>query len=227
MVSTDFLKVILRAFDHYPQHTGTPAGLTICNSNNVAATPGQNGWLMDMNKWIGKLGFGSTAGPEPDASVARLERLIGVALPQDYRTFLLEIGGGELRDTVAPCTIPTPFGKHNLTCFHSVDEVIGLLDSNVTPRNMVCIAYGHFGMTTCLSVAGLDHGQVFALDTEMRFFWDNEKLRRFPHLDPSVREFFRLRDADGLPPRPWGYENCYHIANSFAEFLGKLSRAQE
>ncbi len=90
---------------------------------------------------------------------------------------------------------------------------------------MICISYGHFGMTGCLSVARIDHGQVFALDTEMKFFWDDETLSRLPHLDPSIKEFFRLRDAGDLPERPWGYENCYHIADSFAEFLSNLSGA--
>jgi hypothetical protein len=87
---------------------------------------------------------------------------------------------------------------------------------------MVCIGLGHFGRTTCLSVAGLDHGQVFSLDTEMRFFWDDETLRRLPHLDETIREFFQLRNAGELPDRPWGYENCYHIAASFNECLGKM-----
>jgi hypothetical protein len=103
-----------------------------------------------------------------------------------------------------------------------VGKVIGLLDSDKAPRNMICIGFGHFGLTTCLSVAGLDHGQVSALDNEMRFFWDKKTLRRLPDLDPAIREFFRLRDADQLPPRPWGYENCYHLADSFTEFLGKM-----
>jgi hypothetical protein len=160
------------------------------------------------------------------ARAGRFGRTLGKAnwrsLPQDYRTFLLEIGGGELRDTVVPCTVPTPFGEHIITCLHSVEEVIGLLDSDKAPRNMICVGYGHFGMTTCLSVSGIDHGQVYSLDIEMRFFWDEAKLREFPHLDPTILDFFRLRDADELPGRPWGYENCYHVADSFKEFLGKL-----
>src|SRR5581483_10472234 len=107
-----------------------------------------------------------------------LEGLIGVRLPPDYRQFLSEIGGGNLADVVTPCTVPTPFGNHIMTCLHSARQVIELLDSDVVPRNMICIGYGHAGRTTCLSIAGLDHGQVFALDTEMRFFWDESTLRR-------------------------------------------------
>jgi hypothetical protein len=77
-------------------------------------------------------------------------------------------------------------------------------------------------MTGCLSIAGLDHGQVYSLDTEMRFFWDQDTLNDLPDLDSSIKEFFRLRDADELPERPWGYENCYHLADSFTEFVAKM-----
>jgi hypothetical protein len=178
--------------------------------------------VMKVRECLDRLGFSPTDGPELPERIEELENLIGVRLPADYRDFLREVGGGYLADVLVPCTVPAPFGEHLIASLHTVGEVIELLDSDKAPRNMVCIGYGHFGMTTCLSVAGLDHGQVFSLDTEMRFFWDKKTLRRMPHLDPAVREFFRLRDADQLPRRPWGYENCYHVAKSFTEFLGKM-----
>jgi hypothetical protein len=177
--------------------------------------------------WKTALEFKPHGDPADASSIARLESLIGVPLPTDYREFLMASGGGYVRDGLAQCTEPTPFGKHNIGELHGVGEVINFLDSNVTPRNMICIGYGHFGMTTCLSIAGLDHGKVFALDTEMRYYtWDEEVLSRLPHLADSVKEFFRMRDADELPERPWGYENCYHIADSFGEFLSKLHASQ-
>ena len=151
-----------------------------------------------------------------------IEDAIGVHLPEDYRSFLAHDGGGYVNDGLAECTCPTPFAELNITELHSVKDVAGLLDSTVTPRNMICIGYGHFGMTTCLSVAGLDHGNIFALDTEMRYFWDDETLSNLPDLADSIKEFFRQRDEDELPERPWGYENCYHVANSFTQFLSKL-----
>lgn len=173
--------------------------------------------------WQSELEF-SPFGPESEESIQRLENHIGVPLPRDYRDFLIATGGGYVRDGLADCTLSTPFGELNITVFHSVLDVINLLDSNVTPQNMACIGYGHFGMTTCLSIAGLDHGQIFALDTEMRYYWDNETILQWPHLADSVKDFFRMRDADQLPERPWGYENCYHVADSFTEFLSKLHK---
>ena len=182
---------------------------------------------MHPRKWLEQFRFTAKDGSESPETIAELEGLVGVRLPPDYRSYLLEIGGGDLGDVIVPCTVPTPFGQHILTCLHSVKELIVLLDSTKAPRNMLCIGYGHFGMTTCLSVAGLDHGQVFSLDTEMRFFCDDETLSQLPHLDPSIREFFRLRDANELPERPWGYENCYHVADSFTEFLSKMHLSEE
>lgn len=181
---------------------------------------------MHPKTWLASFEFSATDGPEPCDRVAEFEGLIGTRLPPDYRSYLLEIGGGYVRDVLVPCTGPTPIGEHIVTELHSVKEILALLKSNVTPRNMISIGYGHFGMTTCLSVAGLDHGQVFSLDTEMRFNWDDATISRLPDLDPVVREFFRLRDANELPDRPWGFDNCYHIADSFSEFLSKMRQAK-
>jgi hypothetical protein len=171
-----------------------------------------------------QLGY-TGVGPDSLADVERLEQLVGVTLPSDYREFLLTVGGGDL-DAAAPCEGLTPFGETcSVTQLHSVADAIGLLDSDVTPRNMICVSFGHAGQTGCLSVAGLDRGQVFALDTQMRFYWDGDTLARMPHLAASIREFFRQRDADELPERPWGYENCYKLAASFADFLAQLRPA--
>ncbi|MDM4019644.1 hypothetical protein, partial [Roseiconus lacunae] len=63
---------------------------------------------------------------------------------------------------------------------------------------------------------------MYALDTEMRYFWTEETLSGYPNLDQSIKEFFRMRDHGELPDRPWGYENCYLIAKDFGEFLSKL-----
>ena len=167
------------------------------------------------------LGFTGTC-PDTLEDVERLERLVGVPLPADYRDFLLTVGGGYV-DAWSPCGGPTPFGDEiSVTVLQSGTEVVDHLDSAVTPRNMICVSFGHGGMTGCLSVAGLDRGQVFALDTGMRYFWDEGRIAAWPHLAPSIKEFFRRRDADELPERPWGYENCYRMAGSFTEFLERL-----
>lgn len=175
---------------------------------------------MDVGDHLRRLGFKSD-GPDSPAEVERLEALVGARLASDYRQFLLIYGGGYL-DAYAPCVGPSPIKECSVTRLHSATEVVELLDSLVTPRNMVCISYGHDGQTGCLSIAGLDHGQIFALDTKMRAYWGAETLARLPALDPSIKEFFRLRDVDQLPERPWGYDNCYLLAGSFTELLAGL-----
>lgn len=175
--------------------------------------------------WTSNVPFKPHGEPESEASVATLESAIGVRLPDDYRGFLTSIGGGYVRDGVAECNYPTPFGRMCITELHSVPRVLRLLSSTITPRNMICIGCGHFGMTTCLSVAGLDHGQIFALDTEMRYYWEDDIISNFPSLADSIKEFFRQRDSDELPERPWAYENCYHVADTFSEFVSKLAKA--
>ena len=172
--------------------------------------------------WKTTVGYKSHGKPATAAAVSELEAQIGVPLPADYRDFLLSDGGGYVREGLAECTMPTPFGRHNITQLSDILSVVDLLDSSVVPRNMIAIGFGHFGMTTCLSLSGLDHGQIFSLDTEMRFYWDDETIAKFPSLDQSIREFFRMRDNDELPARPWGYDNCYHVSTTFISFLNKL-----
>lgn len=165
-------------------------------------------------------------GATTEAEVSAVESQLGVRLPDVYRNFLLVTGGGYLRDGLAVCDEPTPFGKMNIVELYPIDGIERLLDSAITPRNMICIGGGHFGMTTCLSLVGLDHGRIFALDTEMRVYWNENDLIARPHLHESIKEFFRLRDREELPEKPWGYDNCYRVAESFGDFLGKLHRSK-
>jgi hypothetical protein len=166
--------------------------------------------------------------PFDPTDVTEIERAIGVPLPAQFLAFVEETnGGGYVDDLLAECEVPTPFGASNIVEIGDLKGVIRLLESDVTPRNMICVGHGHFGMTTCISIAGIDHGYIYALDTEMRYFWTKETLSKYPNLDPSINEFFRMRDNDKLPERPWGYENCYLIAKSFNEYLSKLHPASD
>src|SRR5262245_62140832 len=111
---------------------------------------------MDYPKRLTELGCrpGSEA---PDRDVQTIEASIGVRLPAKYRAFLLECGGW-WGDILCPCREPTPFGDtHWISGFHDARDVRALLDSTITPRNMVSIATGNFAKYTCVSVAGIDH----------------------------------------------------------------------
>ena len=176
--------------------------------------------------WEVDLEFEPHGAPTED-EVRSVELQIGIRLPIAYRNFLLETGGGYLQDGIAECEEPTPFGEMNIGEFYPITGIDRLLDSSITPRNMICIGGGNFGMTTCLSLVGLDHGHVYALDTEMRIYWNESDLSTRPHLHESIVDFFRLRDCDELPGKSWGYDNCYRVAGSFEAFLAKLHRYPE
>ena len=72
---------------------------------------------MNAREYLDQFGFSPTDGPEPAARIEELERLIGVHLPADYRHFLRDVGAGYLRDVLAPCTVPTPFGEQSSRAF--------------------------------------------------------------------------------------------------------------
>jgi hypothetical protein len=159
-----------------------------------------------------------------DRDVEALERQIGARLPEDYRKFA-QIGGGYVGALSCPCKEPSPFGVHILSGFDTIAEVSSVLDSMITPRNMVTIASGDFGQFTCLSFAGIDRGCVYALDSEFRCYWQDEEFhQRFKAMADCVREYLRLRRGGELLPKPAGYDSLYLLAESFDEFL-QLCRA--
>jgi hypothetical protein len=175
---------------------------------------------------LDQCGFKARGSSSEEEAILAIEQSIGVSLPSAYRAFLLATAGGTL-DGWAACEEPTPFGDSGITHFYSAKDVQRYLTSAIVPRNMVCIGGGHLGSFVCISIAGLDHGSVYALDSDMRHFWGPEKLARFTQLAPNIKEYFRLRDAQELPRKPWGYDNCYRICGNFEEYLLKLSPSEE
>jgi hypothetical protein len=132
---------------------------------------------MDYVKRLQELGCQPPPEP-PENNIQALEAGIGVPLPASYRAFLAMCGGW-WGDILVPCQEPTPFGsEHWISAFHHAGEVRGLLDSMITPRNMVTIGSGHFAKYTCLSVAGIDRGSVYALDGEFRVYWTDEEFHQ-------------------------------------------------
>src|SRR5262249_38134820 len=167
---------------------------------------------MDYASHLQQLGCTPPA-QEPDRDVESIEAAIGVLLPPEYRKFLLSCGGWS-GDVLCPCQEPTPFGEDHVTsAFHDAGEVRGLLGSLITPRNMITIAVGPFGGYTCLSIAGIDHGWVYALDGEFRADWSDEEFeQRFHDMDLSVRRYLELRAEAKLARKLAGYSNVYILA---------------
>ncbi len=155
-------------------------------------------------------------------NIRRIEVAIGVSLPESYRLFLAKCGGW-WGDICCPCDEPNPLGDSHVNSeFHVADEVYGLLDSTITPRNMITIGTGNFAKYTCLSVAGIDRGAVYVLDGELRAFRsDKELLLRYPGMPDSIRNYLKLRRSQSLPQKPAGYDNIYLLATTFDEYLSR------
>jgi hypothetical protein len=140
-------------------------------------------------------------------------------LPRQYRTFVSACGGTYV-SAWCPALEPTPFGEHGVTYFAEPKEVFEFLYSMITPRNMITIGSGDFGAFTCLSVAGIDRGAVYALDSEFRASWsDKEFRRRFPGLAKSIAKWLDLRSRGKLQQKPAGYDHLYLLAESFDGYL--------
>jgi hypothetical protein len=160
-----------------------------------------------------------------EARILNLEKQLGASLPEDYRAFLLRYGGSTAVLEVS-VTEPSPKGDtHLVSSFttltddpESCDDIRYYFSSYIMPRNVIYIASGDGDHGTCLSFAGIDKGSVYYLDEgQLAFADESHGLSDMP----TVKEFLRLRDSGELGPKPPGYENLYHIADSFTEFIGK------
>lgn len=181
---------------------------------------------MDDRTRLRQLGFEPPSEPA-DNDIAALEDDLGVPLPARYREFLAGVGGW-YGDFVCPCREPTPFGEHHGRGFHDAGAVRGLLDSLITPRNMITIGWGNFSMYTCLSIAGIDRGSVYALDGDFRVYWSDEEFHlRFNAMADEIREYLRLRREDQLPEKPIGYDSLYLVAEDFDEFLDQCQASED
>lgn len=178
---------------------------------------------MDYDARLIELGMEDFASERDPATAERdvleLEAAIGTSIPDDFRRFLLL--GADYRGCIwCSVSTPTPFGDHGIASFDSARAILGVIDSYMTPRNMITIGSGHFGSFTCLSVCGIDRGSVYGLDSDYRCFWSDEDFHsRFPALSDGIRDYLRVRREGGLPQMPAGYDSCYFLAPSFSEYL--------
>ena len=87
---------------------------------------------------------------------------------------------------------------------------------------------------TVAAIYLLDQRGLLDIDDKISEHFDNvpddKKNLTIKHLmtgQSGFPDFFHMRDNDELPERPWGYENCYLIAESFDEYMNKLDAASE
>jgi hypothetical protein len=185
--------------------------------------------------------------PATQASISAVEELLGVALPEDYRVFLIEHGGSLLGDdgryVVAPVLVPCPLGERATieVFFGFYSDPTDPYDLRVAaetyrgriPANTVAIGTAIGGDLVLLSCNGTDLGSVYLWDHEFTFLGGFETTRQmFLDLDRrgidtrsldvhrAVMKWEQLH-AHELTRAP-GYGPLYLLASSFARFLGAL-----
>ena len=168
---------------------------------------------MNFRKHLESIGAGSHDAPASEAEISRVESLIATRLPADYRNYLLSLPSVRLPSSACiECTEPSPFGTAHFHSMHSISDVEDLLDSDLTPRNMITIATGNLNKYVCLSVSGLDHGSVYTSDGDYRCFWDDEEFQQaFSNMAESIRRYLEIRNREELPEKPFSYSTVYHV----------------
>jgi len=143
------------------------------------------------------------------AAIHRFEQQIGATLPNDYRTFLLEVNGG--RTASSHCVFS--LRKKNstiLNSLHSLDDTDDRHDlatrqlypkypDNDLPPNALQIGFDDGGSSIVLMLSGPHHGEVWYLDA----------------VDPR---------PEGSNPRVEWFDrrDVVKLANTFREFMDNL-----
>jgi cell wall assembly regulator SMI1 len=146
--------------------------------------------------------FDAPGPPVTPAAVRDLEADLGVALPDDYRAFLLEVNGGQPK---THATFPLGRSRSTLNSLHSLndpDDLFNLAEANATlrlgrelPADLLAIGADDGGAAICLCIRGEHRGEVWYFDTidprpegaNPRVLWhDRRDLRK---LADSFRAF--------------------------------------
>ena len=114
---------------------------------------------MDFYTHLRSIGADFHDPPATEANITYVESLIATRFPDDYRNYLLTVPEVHLPESACiACSEPTPFGYAHFHSMYTISEVEELLDSDITPRNMITIATGNLNKYICFSIAGIDNG---------------------------------------------------------------------
>lgn len=172
------------------------------------------------------LGFTLPKGhtPPSEVLVQSFERRFGLTLPDDYRSFLVRLGG-IVGTAVCPIIEPTPFGTSTIiTSFYGFhrDEVADRTDLIEGAPDIIALGDECLGRMFWLYCVDPYVGHVFVRDHYGRASWSDEDFLRWPHLAPEIRHYLDLRREGKLPKKPDGMEDVYLVARSFTEFIDSL-----
>src|SRR5262245_50762223 len=169
---------------------------------------------MDMQEFLTHIDKKSP--PAPEEQIARLEAQLGVALPEDYRRFLVQCNGGFVGGMLW-FRGPTPEGKsadagvHHIGGFReeshfSLEERRDTYQSDQPPRiphELLWVMDDPFGNAICLGISGPYRGRVY--------FWDHEQ-------EPDSEDWDGSVETAG---------NLQLLAGSFTDFVAGLAPLPE
>jgi hypothetical protein len=166
--------------------------------------------------------------------VLEFEKRFALALPPDYREFLVQ-HGGVIGSAICAFQEPTPCGSGTcVDCFYGFalgDRRVDLARATELidgAPDVVAIGSNLAGAMFWLKCFGHDRGHVYMDDTEGRSAWPDEMFyERFANLSPTIKEYLSMRKRGELPEKPGGYEHVYRLATSFEEFVERLQWVEE
>lgn len=176
---------------------------------------------------LASLGFALPEGSTPpsESLVREFEDRFGVALPPDFRSFLVRHGGAR-GTAVCPLLEPTPFGTDCcIDCFFGFenDEIGDSTEIIEGAPDIIAIGYEPGGKMWWLFCSEPYLGHVFVHDHQGRSAWpDDQFFQWFPNLAPEIKNYLDLRRNKKLPSKPVGFEHVYLAARSFSEFVDRL-----
>lgn len=156
--------------------------------------------------------------PLSPSEVTSLEEKLGIALPVDYRSFLLSYGAamfGEEVEMEPISKLPEHIssdGKAPFSCFYgarcerhqSLEKKIDVFRYRM-PTTMIPIAHDGGGNQICLGISGKERDRVY--------YWDRE-------MEPDESEY--LEDTGKPMPVEEKMRNVHVIADSFRDFVQRL-----
>lgn len=184
---------------------------------------------------LASLGFSMPKWCEPPSEhlVRNCEKRFALALPSDYREFLVH-HGGMIGSATCAFQEPTPCGNATcVDCFNGFalvdrhDDVARATELIEGAPDVVAIGDNLMGAMFWLKCSGRDRGHVYMHDPEGRYAWPDEMFyEMFQALSPIIKDYLAMRKRGELPNKPKGYEHVYRLATSFEEFIERLEKAE-
>jgi hypothetical protein len=134
-------------------------------------------------------------GPLSESRLVEFERTCGLALPPDYREFLLEFNGGVPFPSSFWITEPTNasgvqqfYGLHDGPSWLSI-HTYARNEASGVPAGILPIGDDGVGDWICIGIAGAHYGRVYFVDHEVHPLDDPDSMKGITELAESFERF--------------------------------------